>query len=73
MFRRASAGVPESVVMKMGGSKTAAMFRRYAIDSSADQRAAVEMLERARATALAPGTAPFGSGEPTVANGVKPN
>jgi integrase len=43
------AGVPESVVMAMGGWKTAAMFRRYAIVSSADQRAAVEMLERARA------------------------
>jgi integrase len=51
------AGVPESVVMKMGGWKTAAMFRRYAIDSSSDQRAAVEMLERARAAALAPETA----------------
>lgn len=44
-----AAGVPESVVMSMGGWKTAAMFRRYAIVSSADQRAAVEMLERARA------------------------
>jgi len=44
-----AAGVPESVVMAMGGWKTAAMFRRYAIVSSADQRAAVEMLERARA------------------------
>jgi len=44
-----AAGVPESVVMAMGGWKTAAMFRRYAIVSSADQRAAIEMLERARA------------------------
>jgi hypothetical protein len=35
----------------MGGWKTAAMFRRYAIVSSADQRAAVEMLELARAKA----------------------
>ena len=43
-----AAGVPESLVMSMGGWKTAAMFRRYAIVSSADQRAAVEMLERAR-------------------------
>jgi len=43
------AGVPESVVMQMGGWLTAAVFRRYAIVSSADQRAAVEMLERARA------------------------
>jgi hypothetical protein len=30
------AGVPESVVMTQGGWKTAAMFRRYAIVSSAD-------------------------------------
>lgn len=43
------AGVPESVIMDTGGWKTPAMFRRYAIVSSADQRAAVEMLERARA------------------------
>jgi integrase len=46
--RLRAAGVPESVVMSMGGWKTAAMFRRYAIVSSADQLAAVEMLERAR-------------------------
>ena len=51
-----AAGVPESVIMQAGGWKTAAMFRRYAIVSSADQRAAVEMLERARS--LAPGSAP---------------
>jgi integrase len=42
------AGVPESVVMSMGGWKTADMFRRYAIVSSADQRDAVRMLERSR-------------------------
>ena len=35
-------GVPESVIMAAGGWKTPAMFRRYAIVSSADQRAAVE-------------------------------
>ena len=51
----------------------ASMFRRYAIVSGADQRAAVEMLERARDSALAPFSAPFGSGEPTATNGVKPN
>jgi integrase len=45
------AGVPESVVMSMGGWKTAEMFRRYAIVSSADQRDAVRMLERSRAEA----------------------
>jgi integrase len=57
-----AAGVPESVIMTMGGWKTAAMFRRYAIVSGADGRAAVEMLERSRAqraSALAPETAPF--------------
>lgn len=56
------AGVPESVVMAMGGWKTAAMFRRYAIVSSADQREAVELIERKRAeTAVvsAPFSAPF--------------
>jgi hypothetical protein len=36
-----AAGVPESVVMAMGGWKTAAVFRRYAVVSSADQVAAV--------------------------------
>ena len=40
--------MPESVVMSTGGWKTAAMFRRYAIVSNADQRAAVEMPEKAR-------------------------
>jgi integrase len=43
-----AAGVPESVVMSIGGWKTPAMFRRYAIVSTADQRAAMEKLERAR-------------------------
>ena len=43
-----AAGVPESVIMAAGGWKTPTMFRRYAIVSSADQRAAVERLERAR-------------------------
>jgi len=42
------AGVPESVIMATGGWKTAAMFRRYAIVSSADSRDAMEALERAR-------------------------
>jgi hypothetical protein len=35
--------------MAAGGWKTPAMFRRYAIVSSADQRAAMEQLESARA------------------------
>jgi integrase len=63
-FRRSAAkaarraGVPESVIMAMGGWKTPSMFRRYAIVSSADQRAAVEMIARERAEkALSP---PFG-------------
>jgi len=44
-----AAGVPESVIMAAGSWKTPAMFRRYAIVSSADQKSAVEMLEQARA------------------------
>jgi integrase len=43
------AGVPESVIQKIGGWKTAAMFKRYAIVSSADQKAAIEKLEQSRA------------------------
>ncbi len=60
-FRRSAAkaarraGVPESVIMAMGGWKTPSMFRRYAIVSSADQRAAVEMIAQERARkALSP-------------------
>jgi integrase len=54
-FRRSAAkaarraGVPESVIMAMGGWKTPSMFRRYAIVSSADQLTAVEMIARERA------------------------
>jgi hypothetical protein len=44
--------------MAMGGWKTASMFRRYAIVSSADQREAVELIERKRAQ-TAPFSAPF--------------
>jgi integrase len=43
-----SAGVAESVIMKVGGWRTASIFRRYAIVSDADQRQAVEMLEQRR-------------------------
>jgi integrase len=75
-----SAGVPESVVMKIGGWKTAAMFRRYAIVSPADQLAAVKMLELARteraeaeAKSLTPFTAPLSTQQHTTAKGVKPN
>ena len=42
------AGVPESVIMATGGWKTASMFRRYAIVSSADQREAMQALEASR-------------------------
>lgn len=57
------AGVPESVIMQMGGWRTSSMFRRYAIVSSADQRAAVEMIERKRAES-APFSAPFAEKTP---------
>jgi integrase len=52
-----AAGVPESVVMQMGGWKTAAMFRRYAIVSTADGLQAVQLLEAARARVTATSTA----------------
>ena len=67
-----AAGVPESVIMAAGGWKTAAMFRRYAIVSSSDQRSAVEMLERSRAarTQTNPQTNPFGPKAP-VAMGIE--
>jgi hypothetical protein len=60
-----AAGVPESVIMATGGWKTPAMFRRYAIVSSADNRAAVEALERARAEKYRqPRSAPFSENTP---------
>ena len=75
-----AAGVPEQRGdWRMGGWKTAAMFRRYAIVSGADGRAAVEMLERSRAqraaavAETAPETAPFGVGASAVAPGAKLN
>jgi integrase len=46
------AGVPESVVQKIGGWKTAAMFKRYAIVSDGDIRSAISRLEQARAEDL---------------------
>jgi integrase len=68
-----AAGIPESVVMAMGGWKTAAMFRRYAIVSSADQRAAADALEQWRAKQAAQRaekpTAPFTAPEPQKRSG----
>lgn len=60
------AGVSESVIMSVGGWRTTSMFRRYAIVSSADQRAAVEMLELARQQANnnSPQTAPIPEQQP---------
>jgi hypothetical protein len=52
------AGVPESVIMATGGWRTAAMFRRYASVSSADQRDAMELLETARAKRTSSDLAP---------------
>ncbi|MGD1214323.1 MAG: site-specific integrase [Terriglobales bacterium] len=42
------AGVPESVVQKIGGWKTGAMFKRYAIVSDGDIRSAISRLEESR-------------------------
>jgi integrase len=46
------AGVPESVVQKIGGWKTASVFKRYAIVSDGDIRSAISRLEQARAEDL---------------------
>jgi integrase len=72
------AGIPESVIMAAGGWRTDSVFRRYAIVSSADQKAYVEMLERARAEQAranpqASFTASFAAGEHAAAKGAKPN
>jgi integrase len=54
-FRRSAArnlrrsGCPESVVMELCGWRTAEVFRRYAIVSSADKRSAMEKLDAQRA------------------------
>jgi integrase len=42
-------GVPESVVMRMSGHKTRAVFDRYNIVSVDDLRQAVDRIERKRA------------------------
>jgi integrase len=59
------AGVAESVIMATGGWKTAAMFRRYAIVSNEDQRAAMAALERARQE-NSPYSAPISAKQPPV-------
>jgi integrase len=43
------AGVSESTVMRIGGWRTASMFRRHAIDSHKDQQQAVDLRKAARA------------------------
>jgi integrase len=48
------AGVPRSVAMKMVGHKTEAIYRRYAIVSESDLRAAAEQLHRATTQATPP-------------------
>jgi integrase len=42
------AGVPETVIMSMGGWKTRKVFERFAIVSASDQREAVKLLQVAR-------------------------
>jgi len=74
-----AAGVPESVIMEIGGWRTASMFRRYAIVSPEDRRVAVEKLERARAeneakraheqTENSPFSAPLGQNPPQSTSG----
>ncbi|MBZ5689532.1 MAG: hypothetical protein LAP86_31410 [Acidobacteriia bacterium] len=60
------AGVPESVIVATEGWKTPAMFRRYAMVSSADSREAMEALEEARAQRAA--TEPPSRAEPITPN-----
>jgi integrase len=43
-----AAGVPEEVIMRIGGWKTASVFKRYAIVDQRDIRAALQQLERVR-------------------------
>ncbi|MFZ3217854.1 MAG: tyrosine-type recombinase/integrase [Candidatus Acidiferrales bacterium] len=47
------AGVPESVIMKIGGWKTASMFRRYGIVSTDEVDAAMTALEAKNGTSTA--------------------
>ena len=54
------AGIPESVLMKMGGWKKASMLCRYAIVSDVDRRASVQALDRAR---VEPNSPAFGPAE----------
>jgi integrase len=49
-----AAGVPEEIIMRIAGWKTASIFRRYAIVDKADIRAALQQLERARQEQLEP-------------------
>jgi hypothetical protein len=53
------AHLSELVIMAASGWKTSAMFRRYAIASASDPRAAIEMLERAQAENISPPLAPY--------------
>jgi len=43
-----AAGVPEEIIMRIAGWKTANVFKRYAIVDKADVRLALQQLERAR-------------------------
>ena len=43
-----SAGVPEEIIMRIAGWKSASVFKRYAIVSKTDVRDALQKLEKAR-------------------------
>ena len=43
-----AAGVPEEIIMRIAGWKTSSVFKRYAIVSRGDVRAALQKLERSR-------------------------
>jgi len=58
-----AAGVPESVIMKMAGWQTNAMFKRYDIINDKDQLEAHELREKSRQNQIAPNQPPQTSSE----------
>jgi integrase len=56
------AGVPESVVMRMTGHRTRAVFDRYNIVSDDDVRAAVKVLDKTPSAGSGTNSAQFGKG-----------
>jgi hypothetical protein len=64
------AGVPESVIMKIGGWKTRSMFERYNIRNRRDLQEAVAALERYRVEERESLKPTVGLSEPSTTSGV---